>query len=70
MAGHAGMLAISCVGFELRVSVIIVKHFRICMGELLPESIMSVGGCMKVALLTMFAHLLPSSGCDQMSVMC
>ncbi len=53
-----------------RENVIMAKHFRVCIGEVLPESIMSVSGWMNVALLTMSAHLVPRSGCDQMSVMC
>lgn len=50
-------------------NVMMVRHLRVCIGAFLPATIIIIGGWRKVVLCTMSAHLSPSSGCDQMSVM-
>ena len=70
MGGRGVVMYVACVVCVLCPSVIIARHLRVCMGEFLPDVIMSVGGWMNVALLTMSAHLFPKSGCGHMSVMC
>ena len=70
MGGSGIVFVVGSAGCVLWPSVIIAKHLRVCMGEFLPDVIISVGGWINVALLTMSAHLLPKSGCGQISVMC